>query len=597
MLIGVKQNIKNKISRLAKGGKRLSFYVLIGLVAGLAAIFFHYLCMLGMNFFLNFMAGYNPPSPAGEDPIFHLVQMEFRPWILLFLPAAGGLLCGILVYNFAPEAEGAGVDAAVNAYHNQRGVIRGRVAFVKPIASALIITTGGSGGREGPIVQIGGAIGSFFATKLGFTEKECRIMLAAGIAAGVGSIFRVPLAAAIFAAEVLYKSDFESEVIIPAGIASTVAYCVFCMVFGWGTLFEMQIADFSNPRELIPYIVLAFFLAGGGVCYIKFFFSIRFAFKSLKIPNYLKPGIGGLITGIIGFFWPQTLSMGLGFVQQAINNELSIMFLLALATGKILTTSFSIGSGGSGGVFGPAIVIGGALGGIIGQIFHTAMPGVVGHPGSFVVVGMAGLFAAISNNPISTIIFVNEMTNSHALLLPSLLVCSLSYLLSWRWTIFPSQVKSRIDSKAHEGDFFVDALASTTVNELMPFLRKTKMLPEDASLSALKDFICSHDQRYFPVKDRKNQFSGLFSINDIREIMFDKSGDNLILIRDIARKDIVTTNKFESINEVLKKFIKYDIGAIPIVDEKNSFHFLGMLDRRDVIRFYNGRVEEIKNRR
>jgi len=220
-----------------------------------------------------------------------------------------------------------------------------------------------------------------------------------------------------------------------------VAYCLFCLVFGWGSLFESPDFVFRNPLELGPYIVLALVLVATGVLYIKAFYGVIRIFSSINIPNHFKPAIGGLFTGAIGFFLPQTLSFGYGFVQEAIHNELTVPFLLLLAVGKIFTTSFSIGSGGSGGVFGPSIVIGGAMGGVVGEIFHQIMPGVVTEPGAFVVVGMAGFFTAVSNTPISTIIFISEMTNSYHLLLPSLLVCSISYLAAQRWTIYERQVK------------------------------------------------------------------------------------------------------------------------------------------------------------
>ncbi|MCP4722599.1 MAG: chloride channel protein, partial [Desulfobacteraceae bacterium] len=444
---------------IAGAGKWLFYFILIGIIAGLGAILFHYLCGLGMHYFLDLMAGYRPGSPAGEHLLLPHTQTPFNRWLLLILPAIGGIASGWLVYTFAPEAEGHGTDAAIDAYHHKGGHIRSRIPFIKTIASTITLTTGGSGGREGPIAQIGAGFGSFLATKLKLSERERRIMMAAGIGAGVGSIFRAPLAGALFAAEVLYRDpDFESEVIIPAGISSVVAYCLFCLAFGWGSLFDSPSFKFQNPLELGPYMVLAGVLVVTGVLYVKVFYGVIDLFKKLKVPNHIKPAIGGLLTGIIGFFLPYTLAFGYGIAQDAIFNKVAIPTLIALAIGKILTTSFSIGSGGSGGVFGPSIVIGGAMGGAVGKLFHMLIPTIVTHPGSFVIVGMAGFFTAVSNTPISTIIFVSEMTNSYHLLLPSLLVCSLCYLLAQKWTIFENQVKSRIDSPAHAGEFMMDIL-------------------------------------------------------------------------------------------------------------------------------------------
>jgi CIC family chloride channel protein len=475
-------------ARIAHAGRWALYFIAIGIIAGLGSILFHYLCQLGLHYFMDSMAGYRPPSPAGEHHLLAPTSRAFNRWILLFLPAMGGLVSGWLVYTFAPEAEGHGTDAAINAYHNHGGFIRSRVPIIKTLASAITLTTGGSGGREGPIAQIGAGFGSFLATRFKLSDRDRRIMMAAGIGAGVGSIFRAPLAGALFAAEVLYRDpEFESEVIIPAGISSVVAYCLFCLVFGWGSLFESPAFKFQNPLELGPYLVLALILVVSGAFYVKMFYGTIHFFEKIKVvPNHVKPAIGGLLTGLVGFFWPQCLAFGYGFAQMALRMgdfpQITMGFLLILAFGKILTTSFSIGSGGSGGVFGPSVVIGGALGGAVGKLFNQWLPSVVTQPGAFVVVGMAGFFTAVSNTPISTIIFVSEMTNSYHLLLPSLLVCSVAYLGAQRYTIFHRQVKSKIDSQAHAGDFFVDLLQSFTVKDVLPLVKKVRLIPPGHAL-------------------------------------------------------------------------------------------------------------------
>ncbi len=582
---------------VAQAGKWTLYFVAIGIIAGLGSIIFHYLCQLGLHYFLDFMAGYRPPSPAGEHHLLAPTTRPFNRWILLFLPAFGGILSGWLVYTFAPEAEGHGTDAAINAYHHAGGFIRSRVPFIKTIASAITLTTGGSGGREGPIAQIGAGFGSFLATRLKLSARERRIMMAAGIGAGVGSIFRAPLAGALFASEVLYRDpEFESDVIIPAGISSVVAYCLFCLVFGWGSLFESPYFKFSNPLELGPYIVLAFVLVGVGVFYIKAFYGTIAVFHKLNIPNHIKPAIGGLLTGMVGFFWPHCLAFGYGFAQKALNNELTIPFLITLAVGKVLTTSFSIGSGGSGGVFGPSIVIGGATGGAVGQVFHQIMPGVVTEPGAFVVVGMAGFFTAVSNTPISTIIFVSEMTNSYHLLLPSLAVCSISYLLARRWTIFHRQVKSRIDSPAHAGDFFVDVLQTIQVKDLERHIKKVNLVPQDMSFFEFKKFFSETKQHYFPVMDHDGRLISIFSINDIRGVLFSDGIEHLVRMKDIGTSEIIFTTPADDLNSVFKKFTTRNIDSLPVVKDEDHGIVIGMLNRREVIAFYNERIEEMRSK-
>ncbi len=585
-----------KATEIAVAGKWLFYFVLIGIIAGLGAILFHYLCGLGMHYFLDLMAGYRPGEPAGEHLLLPHTQTPFNRWILLILPALGGLFSGWLVYTFAPEAEGHGTDAAIDAYHHKGGHIRSRIPFIKTIASTITLTTGGSGGREGPIAQIGAGFGSFLATKLKLSERERRIMMAAGIGAGVGSIFRAPLAGALFAAEVLYRDpDFESEVIIPAGISSVVAYCLFCLAFGWGSLFDSPGFKFQNPLELGPYMVLAGVLVVTGVLYVKVFYGVIDLFKKLKVPNHIKPAIGGLLTGIIGFFLPYTLAFGYGIAQDAIFNRVAIPTLIALAIGKILTTSFSIGSGGSGGVFGPSIVIGGAMGGAVGKLFHMLIPTIVTHPGSFVIVGMAGFFTAVSNTPISTIIFVSEMTNSYHLLLPSLLVCSLCYLLAKKWTIFENQVKSRIDSPAHAGEFMMDILQTMKVENLTSLIKDVRCVNEDMPFSEFKKIFQTTKQHYFPVMDSKGDFSGIFSSTDIREVIFTSHLEDLVVMKDIMISDIITTTPSEDLNTVLLKLTQKNIDALPVVNEDSHGTFLGLIYRRDIISHYNEHVRKIRD--
>ena len=588
---------KDRSFNIAYAGKWSLYFVLIGLIAGLGSVVFHYLCQIGTHFFMDLMAGYRPPQPAGEHGLLHPTGTSFNRLVLLILPAIGGILSGWIVYTWAPEAEGHGTDAAIDAYHRHGGFIRARVPIVKTIASTLTLTTGGSGGREGPIAQIGAGFGSFLATILKLSDRERRIMMAAGVGAGVGSIFRAPLAGALFAAEVLYRDpEFESEVIIPAGISSVVAYCLFCLVFGWGSLFESPDFIFRNPLELGPYIVLSSVLVATGILYVKSFYGITAVFSKLNMPNHFKPAIGGLLTGVIGFFLPQTLSFGYGFVQKAIHNELAVPFLLLLALGKIFTTSFSIGSGGSGGVFGPSIVIGGAMGGVVGEMFHQIMPGIVTEPGAFVVVGMAGFFTAVSNTPISTIIFVSEMTNSYHLLLPSLLVCSVSYLAARKWTIYENQVKSKIDSPAHAGDFFVDILQAIRVRDLLHLIKKVNVIPQNMTFRDFKVFFQDTKQHYFPVVDDFNRLAGIFSSTDIRSVLFIRGLGDLVVMNDVATFDIISTTPDEDLNTVLQKFTIKNIDSLPVVKTDDHGILIGMLNRREVISFYNEQIQQMKSR-
>ncbi|RLA78965.1 MAG: chloride channel protein [Deltaproteobacteria bacterium] len=577
---------------------KIVFYcILVGLIAGGGAIFFHFLCQLFHYLFLGKLAGYYPPHPAGESPLFPVEPTSPNRLILLILPALGGVVSGWLVYKYAPEAEGHGTDAVIEAYHRKQGHIRSRIPFIKTIASAFTLGSGGSGGREGPIAQIGAGFGSFLGRALKLSEKERRILLAAGMGAGIGSIFRAPLAGALFAAEVLYRElEFEAEVIIPAGISSVVGYCLFCLVYGWGSLFETPDIYFKDPLELFPYSIMAFVLAGMAVLYVRSFYGLQARFRRLRIPDHWKPAVGGLATGVIGFFLPQTLAFGYGFIQQALDGKVVLWLLVAVAFGKIFTTSFSIGSGGSGGVFGPSMVIGASIGGAVGEIFHRLFPTVVEHTSPFVIVGMAGFFAAASKAPISTIIFVSEMTNSYHLLLPSMLVCSLSFLLSRSWTIYHQQVPAKHDSPAHRGEFVVDVLEDLRVIDAYTPMSLTK-IPENMSLRDLIKVVSDTDCYNYPVVDEGGRLIGMISVDDIRGVLLEEGVYPLIIAKDLAQPNPVTVTLNESLNSALHKFTLMDmqgrpVEEIPVVDDKNPNEIIGVLTRRNLLAAYSREMEK-----
>ncbi len=310
---------------------------LVGIVAGLGAIFFQTAIQVVNHYALGMAAGYVPPETAGEKSLFEPPDTPFRPWMILVVMVAGGAASGFLVYTFAPEAEGHGTDAVIDSYHNKRGYIRPQVPIIKTLASAITLGSGGSGGREGPIAQIGAGFGSFLATRLKLSARDRRIMLAAGMGAGIGAIFRAPLAGAIFAGEILYSTaDLESEVLVPSAIASIIAYSVYelCLpienrfvpVFGNKLNYSI-----SSPLELLPLGLLAIILTVAAIAFIEAFYGTHNFFKRLSISHYLRPIIGAGLAGVVGlglFFALKSdprvltvLSTGHGGLQMAINNS------------------------------------------------------------------------------------------------------------------------------------------------------------------------------------------------------------------------------------------------------------------------------------
>jgi CIC family chloride channel protein len=524
--LNVKKFIPNVLIDLANHakGRYLILSAVVGLLGGFGAIAF-YFAVNGVDaLFLGRIADYRPPSahgPISADAISYIdsLAMNHR-WVLFFLPALGGLVSGVLVYKFAPEAEGHGTDAAIDSFHNKGGHIRGRVPWVKALASIATIGTGGSAGREGPIAQIGAGIGSWLGAKLGLSAADRRILLLAGIAAGVGATFRAPLAGALFAVAVLYReTDFEHEALIPSIIASIVAYSLFGAVIGWEPLLDTPHFVFEQPSELVLYLALGIFCALTGVVYVRFFYRVRDLFAKLPVSPMYRPAIGGLALGILAFFVPQVLGSGYGWVQAALYGKVALWVMLTIAVAKIIATSLTISSGGSGGVFAPSLVIGALLGGAFGATAEILFPAMVVDPRAYVLVGMAGFFAGVSNTPIATLIMVSELTGNYGLLAPLMLVCVISMIVHHRNTIYENQVLSRTESPAHKGDFVVDVLEGIRVADLADQGHQPLIIEEHATLSEILSRIAVAEGAYYPVVDSDSNLTGIFSVNDIRRIL------------------------------------------------------------------------------
>ncbi|PIQ83130.1 MAG: chloride channel protein [Candidatus Omnitrophica bacterium CG11_big_fil_rev_8_21_14_0_20_64_10] len=568
---------------------------LVGVVAGLAAIAFYWMLAFAERIFLDGWAGYRPPGPGGEHPILLESAAPFSRWVLLLLPALGGLISGGLVFWLAPEAEGHGTDAVIEAYHRKGGHIRARIPFVKAVASAVTIGTGGSAGREGPIAQIAAGFGSLLGRWLKLSPQERRILMAAGMGAGIGAIFHAPLAGGLMAAEVLYrKMEFEHEVIVPAFIASIVAYAVFATKFGWSPLFASPQFSFRNPMELIPYFLLALVVAAGAVLFIRIFYGVRDLFVRFRIPRFLKPALGGLVVGGIGFFLPEALGTGYGFIQRGFEGQMVWQMLFLIALGKIATTAFSIGSGGSGGVFGPSVVIGGALGGVVGLLTQQFFPALGIQPGAFMIVGMAGFFAAAANTPISTIIMVSEMTGDYHLLVPSMWVCIIAYVLVRRSSIYEKQLDSRIDAPYHLSEMMGEVLKRLRVRDALrpPEHEPTQLIDEGMHLREVMERFADSTHISFPVVDQAGRLVGMINEQQTRALISDPGLDPLVVARDIC-VPLPTVTESEDLASAMHKLALVRDAEIAVVDPADPKKVIDTLGRRDLIRAYDRKALEL----
>jgi CIC family chloride channel protein len=566
--------------------------ILIGVVSGFGAILFSFLLRRGTQFFMKDLTALLLPKELRQLSFFGI---PLSRWMILWIPAFGGLLSGLLVFRFAPEAEGHGTDAMIETFHRKKGIVRKRVPIIKTIASAITIGSGGSAGKEGPIAQIGSGFASFLASVLKMNERDRRIMLLAGAAGGLGAIFKAPLGSALFATEVLYRRpEFEFEAIIPCILSSIVGYTVFTFYYGWETIYHIPKFPFT-PNELVFYGVFGFICAAVGFFYIHFFYGIRDRFfRKLRMPRSLKPAIGGLMLGGLAFFLPQILGGGNEWVQSAIDGKLAVGLMLVLAFAKIFATSFTISSGGSGGVFAPSLFIGSMLGGSYGHLCSQLFPHWVTHPSAFVFVGMGGFFAGVAKVPIASLIMVAEMTSGYSLIVPLMIVSTISYLLLGEVSLYEKQVSTRVDSPAHIGDFTIDILDHIFVREALPPNRKVETIPEGMRFEEIMEFIVHSDQSNFPVVDGAGRLKGILSLTDMRRVMLEREIHQLVVARDLATVDVLTVTQEDNLSTALKKMTEAEIRELPVVSREDSQRVISMLSRKDIIRTYHDEMERNK---
>lgn len=567
---------------------RWMFYsLLIGLVAGLGAAAFFFSLEWLKYFVLDYLAGYPMEAPAGEQLVHGMPHGTPTTWILFLAPAVGGLISGLIVYTWAPEAEGHGTDAMIDAFHNKQGEIRTRVPYIKSAASVITLATGGSAGREGPIAQIGAGFGSWLGRVFNLDTKERRILMLAGCAGGLGAIFRAPLGGAITSIELLYTEDFETEAIIPCVMSSVVAYSFFTFIFGYKPIFATPSLIFTDPRELLIYAVLGLACVPVGWLYSKSLYGLRdHVFRKIPIKPHFVPAIGGLLVGCIGLMTPKVLSGGYGTIQLALLGKLSVGLMAIMVLTKIFATSFTIGSGGSGGVFGPSLFIGAMLGGVVGQLGHTYFPTVITNPAAFALVGMAAFFAGVAKAPIGALLMVSEMTQGYGLVVPLMFVSAIPVLLSGRWGIYEKQVKNKFASPAHLTELTINVLQTMQVRDVYKPDKAVTMLPMDMRLREMRRLMKRTRESFFPVVDEEIRLVGILSFPDLRAILFEDALSDLIVVGDLAEKP-VAIGLNETLYEALIKFIRSGYGQIPILSEERPGRLTGLMSLEELMRAYH----------
>jgi H+/Cl- antiporter ClcA/predicted transcriptional regulator len=498
----------------------------------------------------------------------------------------GALLGALLVYRFAPEAEGHGTDAAISAvHHNPRGV-RFRAVVVKIVASALTIGSGGSGGREGPTGQISAGFGSLLARVLDLEPADGRIAVATGVGSGIGAIFGAPLGGAVLAAEILYRDDFEPAALLPCFIASAVSYVVFSSVEGFSPLFGyVSSYHFTDPVQLIWFALIGLLAGLVGLLYAKSFYGMVDLFHRLPWPRWINPAIGGVLVGAVGIAIPEVLGTGYGWVQDSLGHGLlaiPLWIVLILPLARIVSTSLSIGSGGSGGIFGPGMVIGAFLGASVWRLFEPVFPSMGHSPAPYVIVGMMSCFGGISRAPLAVMLMVAEMTGSLSIITPAMVAVGISWLIVRQGddTIYRSQLKSRADAPAQRLLAGLPLLAAIPTARAMAKPRLVVRANRDRNEA--KDAMDRAGLNGAPVIDGDGRFEGTVS----RALL--TSGVARRAVGDLADAGAPTVSANSRLDVALESLTEAPLSWVPVLDGERRV--VGTLSISDVVRAYRAEL-------
>jgi CIC family chloride channel protein len=550
--------------------------VLVGLCGGYGAVGFRYL----IQFFQGIFFG-------GGGDLLELAQAV--PWYLrVGIPALGGLIVGPIVYLFAAEAKGHGVPEVMESVALRSGIIRKRVVFVKSLASAICIGTGGSVGREGPIVQIGSAIGSTLGQLLRISADRIRILVGCGAAAGIAATFNAPIAGSMFALEIIL-GEFGLATFSPIVISSVVATAVSRHYLGDWPAFFVRGYELISARELPLYMALGIACAFVAVIFIKALYRFEDGFDSLRFPPYLKAALGGIMLGVVAVFYPHVLGVGYGTIDLSLVERLSWQVMLSLVALKILATSITLGSGGSGGIFAPSLFIGAMAGGAFGTLCHHLFPGITASPGAYSLVGMGAVVSATTHGPMSAILILFELTGDYKIILPLMIACIMSSLGARQLlseSIYTLKLARR-GVNILEGKE-VNVLKSIRVGDVMN--PEVEAVTENLPLGQLVNKVMHSKYNTFPVVNETGQLTGILSLLDYRDVAFDQDIKDLVVAKDLANPKVVTVSLNENLYNALEKISVKDYSLLPVVSTDDSARLVGVLTRRDIIGAYQKAV-------
>jgi len=557
--------------------RMITIAAFIGVMAGLAIIAFHE----SMDFVheVIFVGGYK---------LLRIEEGGWRKLLLPLLPMCGVTLLIPLSLAFPGKVNGYGLTGFIRRVNLENGVIRGRNIFIKIIATALTIGSGNSAGVEGPIAQIGGAVGSQVGQRFRVSGKRMKVYIAAGSAGGIAGIFNAPLAGIFFAAEIVLLGTYEISSFAALVIASALATVVSRAYFGEVPAFPIPDFEIVNYLVEIPlYTIMALIVGVLAVLHIRFFYYVRDKFRVFPIHPQVKPLVGAFIVGVIGMFYPQVMGNGYDYIELALAGKGLVVVMFALIFCKSIATAITLGSGGSGGVFAPALFIGAVIGGAFGGVVHYFFPEYTASTGSYATVGIGAFLAASTHAPLTAIFLLFEMTGNHMVIVPVMLTAVLGTMTATRF--YPDSIDTvdftREGINIHEGRevaIMKSIRVGKTITEDVDFIS------ENANINQLLElFRIAKDSFYFPVVNNKGLMVGVVSMQDVKTILNDAEQRVCSLVGAICTRDVIMLTPDDNLYDAMQLFDVKGIDEIPVVESHEQPWVLGMIRRQDVVAAYN----------
>ncbi|CCH48028.1 chloride channel protein [Pseudodesulfovibrio piezophilus] len=547
--------------------------ILIGILAGYGAVLFKYILK-----FMQWLFYQNT-----EDMV-HMAD-TVPLWMKIVMPGIGGLAVGLVVNFFASEAKGHGVPEVIQAIALRGGRIRKRVAAAKIFASAITIGSGGSVGREGPMVQIGSSIGSSIGQLFKVPSVHMRTMVGCGAAAGIAATFNAPIAGVLFALEIII-GDFGVMQFSPVVLSSVTATTISRYYFGDFPHFKIPEYSIVSLWEFCFYPVLGILTGFVALAFTKILYQCEDWFDAMSIPEWIKPALGGILLGCVFSLFPEVFGVGYGAMNMALTNSMDLWPLFMLIFVKILASSLTLGSGGSGGIFAPSLFMGCMTGGAFGLVLHTLLPGQTAVPGAYALVAMGGVVAGTTYAPITAILIIFEMSGTYSIILPLMLTCITATVMNStirRASIYTTRLLRRgIDIEAGRERHLLEHIM---VKEVMT--SEVVTIPQSMPLEQIVWTFKVKNAPYLHVVDEENRLTGIISFRDIRAVLNEDGLLNLIIAHDLATRELVTVTMDDTLQEALDQITDKGVSQLPVLTSKMRPQLAGTLTESAINAAYN----------